>query len=227
MAEYNLTPKQKQLLKTITDSVKMGQVKEPLIAVSTNDGSFIMDIKEKFDRNLLGDLEILCEADLLGFRYNSSGNKIYTVKQSGYNAIDNNFVIPENPIPTQINIGAIIRDVNGGNIQAVGLNNFAELNQIVNDADVLHKKLDELAEQLVDVIKSELPSKELVKYVQTLDELKKEIESEKPSSSALQRLFSSISFLGDVESTISLATRVFPYIYPFLLIASQKLAGGG
>jgi hypothetical protein len=117
--------------------------------------------------------------------------------------------------------------MSGGNIQAVGLSNNSELNQLVNDSDLLHKKLDELTEQLVGVVKSELSSKELITYLQTLEELKKEIESEKPSSSVLQKLFASISFLGDVESAISLATRVLPYIYPFLLIASQKLAGGG
>ena len=227
MAEYNLTSKQKQLLKTITEFVKAGKAKEPLIAIVSNDGGVIMGITEKFDRNLLGDLEILCEVDLVGFRYNSKGNKIYTVKQSGYDAVENNFVVPESQLPTQINIGAIIRDMNGGNVQAVGLSNYSELNQLVNDSDLLHKKLDELTEQLVDVVKSELPSKELMMYIRNLEVLKKEIESEKPSPSVLQRLFASISFLGDVESTISLVTRVLPYVYPFLLIASQKLASGG
>jgi len=226
MAEHNLTPKQKQILKTITESVKAGKAKEPLIAVVAGGEGIIMGITEKFDRNLLGDLEILCEADLLGVRYNN-GNKTYTVKQSGYDAVENSFVIPESQLPAQINIGAIIRDMNGGNIQAVGLSNSSELNQLVNDTDLLRKKLDELTEQLVDVVKSELSSKELMMYIQNLEELKKEIESEKPSSSVLQRLFASISFLGDVESTISLVTRVLPYVYPFLLIASQKLAGGG
>ncbi len=135
-------------------------------------------------------------------------------------------MIPESQIPTQVNIGAIIRDMSGGNVQAVGLSNNSELNQLVNDSDLLHKKLDELTEQLVDVVKSELSSKELMAYLQTIEKLKKEIKSEKPSPSVLQKLFASISFLGDVESTISLATRVLPYLYPFLLIASQKLAGG-
>lgn len=227
MAEYNLTSKQKKLLITITEFVKIGKAKEPLIGMVTNDGGHILGIPEKFDRNLLGDLEILREADLLGFRYNSKGNKIYTVKQSGYDAVDNNFVIPENQLPAQINIGAIIQDMNGGNIQAVGLSNYSELNQVINDTDLLHKKLDELTEQLVNVVKSELSSKQLMVYIQNLEELKKELESEKPSSSILQKLFVSISFLGDVESTISLVTRVLPYVYPFLLIASQKLAGEG
>ncbi len=227
MAEYNLTSQQKELLKTIVEQMKSGKAQEPLIPVISHSGSSIIGIQGNFGRNLLGDLEVLSESDLLGFRYNSSGNKIYTVKQSAYDAVENNFVIPESQVPTQINIGAIIRDMSGGNVQAVGLSNNSELNQLVNDTDLLHEKLNELTEQLVDVVKSELSSKKLMEYLQSIEELKKEIESEKPSPSVLQKLFASISFLGDVESTISLATRVLPYVYPFLLIASQKLAGGG
>ncbi len=227
MAEYNLTSKQKQLLKTIIDAVESGQAKEPLIPVISMVGSSIIGVPGDFDHNLIGDLEILSEADLLGSRLNNKGNKIYTVKQSAYNAIGNDFLIPENQVPTQVNIGAIIRDMSGGSVQAVGFSNNSELNQLINDADLLRKKLDELTEQLLDVVKSELSSKDLLAYIQKIEELKKEIESEKPSPSVLQKLFASISFLGDVESTISLITRVLPYIYPFLLIASQKLAGGG
>lgn len=92
MTEYNLTPKQKLTLRKIVESLKAGTVKEPLITVITNEGAFIIGIKEKFDRNLRGDLEILCEADLLGFHYNSKGDKLFTVKQKGYNLI-NGFTI--------------------------------------------------------------------------------------------------------------------------------------
>lgn len=227
MTEYNLTPRQRELLKTIVEQMKSGKAQEPLIPIISNSGSTLMGIQGNFGRNLIGDLEALCKVDLLGFHHNSRGTKVYTVKQSAYDAIENNFVIPENQVPTQVNIGAIIRDMSGGNVQAVGFSNNSELSQLVNDTDLLHKKLDELTEQLVDVVKSELPSKELMAYIQTIEELKKEIASEKPSPSVLQKLFASISFLGDVESAISLVTRVFPYVYPFLLIASQKLASGG
>jgi hypothetical protein len=227
MAEYNLTPQQKDLLITIVEQKKSGVAREPLIPVITGRESSLIGINGSFDRNLLGDLEVLSEADLLSFRFNGSGTKIFTVKQSAFNAVENNFIIPESQTPTQVNIGAIIREMSGGNVQAVGISTNSEINQLVNDSDLLHKKLDEITEQLIEVVKSELSSKNLIGYLQSVEELKKEIESEKPSPSVLHKLFASISFLGDVESTISLATRVLPYVYPFLLIATQKLAGGG
>jgi hypothetical protein len=225
MAEYDLTLKQRQLLRTITEQLEAGTGKEPMFPVSDT----LIGIKGKFDRNLLGDLEILSEAGLLGSRFNSSGQKMYSVKQSGYDAVKNNFVVPEGSPNTQqtFNIGAIIRDVNGGTIQAVGFNSHAELTQIINDPGLLKEKVDTLADQLLDNIKSELPSKQLVSYIQSLDELKKQIKSEKPSPSILQRLFTNISFMGDIEGAISLATRVWPYVYPLLIIAAQKIGSGG
>lgn len=227
MAEYNLTPGQKDLLRTIVEQKKSGVAREPLIPVIASGGSSLIGIKGDFDRNLLGDLEVLSEADLLSYRFNSSGDKIFTVKQSAINAVENNFIIPESLTPTQVNIGAIIREMSGGNVQAVGISNNSEISQLVNDSELLHQKLDELTEQLVEVVKSELSSKKLIEYIQSVEELKKQIEAEKPSPSVIQKLFASISFLGDVESTISLATRVLPYVYPFLVIASQKLTSGG
>ena len=226
MAKYDLTPKQKTLLKIIVEQLNAGTAKEPLIPVCTMSDCSIIGIKGNFDHNLLGDLEILAEAGLLGFRYNRKGDKIYTVKQSGYNAIENNFEIPESEIPTNINIGAIIRDMNGGNVQAIGFSSQSEINQVVNDPKALLEKLDLLAEQLIEAVKSDLPAKELISYVQTVDELKKQLQSEKPSPSILSKLLATVSFLGDVESSISLAIRVWTYVYPFLLIASQKIGGG-
>jgi hypothetical protein len=223
MAEYNLTREQKELLKIIVDKVKSGIAREPLIPVSSHSDSSIIGVGN-FGRNLLGDLEILAEMDLLGFRYNSQGNKIYTVKQSAYNAVENNFRIPEGQASPQINIGAIIREMSGGNVQAAGLNNQSTINQVINDPQLLQEKLDAIAEQLVEVVRTELHSKDLLVYIQSVDELKKQIQSERPTPSVLRKLFANISFVSDVESTISLAARVWPYVYPLLLITSQKLS---
>src|SRR5688572_32386609 len=85
-------------------------------------------------------MDILCDADLLGFKYNRRGEKIYTIKQSGYDAVENDFVAPELPPSAQINIGAIIHEMNNGNVQAVGFSSHSELQQTVNDPARLKEK---------------------------------------------------------------------------------------
>ncbi len=119
MAKYNLTTRQQKVLQRLVEGVKTGQAKEPLIVVCTFQDCEVIGVGT-FDHSLSGDLEILCDSDLLGFGYNSHGEKIYTIKQSGYDAVENNFVALELPPSAQINIGAIIQEMNNGKIQASG-----------------------------------------------------------------------------------------------------------
>jgi hypothetical protein len=83
--------KNKQLLKIIVENIKEGKDIEPLIPSITLQDSQIIGIDHQFDRTLDLDLEALCEADLISGIYNSVGGKVYTVKQSGYDAVANNF----------------------------------------------------------------------------------------------------------------------------------------
>jgi hypothetical protein len=119
MRTYNLTSRQKELLKAITGQLKAGTGKEPLIPVITNEGGFLIGIKGNFDRNLRGDLDALADEGLLLPRLNSKGQPIYSVRQSGYNAVENNFVLPDddfNKIEINTGGGAII----GGNVTTSG-----------------------------------------------------------------------------------------------------------
>jgi hypothetical protein len=225
MANYNLTMRQKEVLRRLIEGVKSGQAQEPLIVVCTFQDCEVIGVGT-FDHSLSGDLDILCDADLLGYRYNSSGDRIYTIKQSGYDALENNFVAPELPSSAQINIGAIIHEMNNGTIQAVGFSSHSELQQTVNDPTILKEKIESLANELLDAIKTELPAEKLIAYVNSLDELKKQLIAEKSSPSVLEKLFRVLSFTGDVEGTISLMTRVWPYVYPLLIIAAEKLKHG-
>jgi hypothetical protein len=224
MANYNLTTRQKEVLCRFVKAVKSG-AQEPLIVICTFQDCDVIGVGT-FDHSLPGDLEILCEADLLGLRYNSSGDKVYTVKQSGYDAVENNFVAPELVPSAQINIGAIIHEMNNGNVQAVGFSSHSELQQTVNDPAILKEKIDDLANELLDAIKTELPAEQLIAYIKSLEELKQQLVAEKSSPPILERLFRALSFTGDVEGSISLMTRVWPYVYPLLIIASERLKAG-
>ena len=225
MANYNLTPRQKEVLRRLVEAVKSGQAQEPLIVACSIQDCEVIGVGT-FDHSLSGDLDILCDADLLGFRYNNRDNKIYTIKQSGYDAVENNFVAPELPPSAQINIGAIIHEMNNGNIQAVGFSSHSELRQTVNDPAILKEKIDGLANELLDAIKTELSAEKLIPYIKSLDELKEQLVAEKSSPSILKRLFRVLSFTSDVEGTISLMTRAWPYVYPLLVIASERLKAG-
>ena len=227
MATYRITDQQKQLLRTIVEHLLAGKVEEPIIPVCSGCGCSIIGIIGEFGRNLFGDLDALCDIDLMGVRFNSMGDKIYSVKQPGYDAVKNDFTMPDSSSNTQYNIGAIIQQMSGGNVQATGFANESEIRQIVNDPQLLSEKMLELTNQLLEAVKAELSAEKLVSYIKTIEEVKKEVSLEKPSSSILQRLFSSLAFMGDVEGAISLTARVWPFIYPMLVVAVEKIFHSG
>jgi hypothetical protein len=222
MNTYNITHQQKHLLQTIIKYLENGFIDEPIKILHSFDDYQIIGIREKFDHSLLGNLDALCDTELMGFTYDNQGKKMYIVKQAGYDAVKNDFAKPETP-PSQQIIGAYINEMQGGNIQAIALSDHSQVKQIVNDPQQLAKQMDQLGNQLIDAVKSELAADHLVKYIRLVEDLKKEISAERPSPSVIQRGFSSLAFIGDVEGAVSFALRVWPYIQPMLALAAEKI----
>ncbi len=223
MSEYDLNDRQKDLLRLIVKSDEEGKSVEPgvILTILGNDQYTLWGCNEELKS--LSDLDALCDADLLEKTQNTPSVK-YRIKNAAYAAVKNNFIAPSNSNISTIAIGAYVQNMTGGNLQAVGFSYNSDIKQVVNDSELLAKEIDLLASKLLDSIKSDLPSDKLISYIKTIEELKQELNSSKPSQSALKRLFTSLSLLGDVEGAISLSVRTWPYIYPFLAIAAEKIA---
>ncbi len=185
-----------------------------------------MGIDRDFSPNLTGDLEVLAEEGLLSCQFSSRGNKVYTVKQAGYDAVDNNFEIPRDLLVPPISIGAIVHEMKGGNLQAVGVAH-SDVQQIVNNPELLSEQLENIANDLIETVKAELTASELLEYIKTLEDLQTQILAENPSPSILRRLVQVVAFLGDIDGSSSLMAKVWPKIYPLLLIIAEKAMRGG
>ncbi len=223
MAKYNLTQKQRDLLVKLVEAIRSGECSEPFYLLQSSLGCEIMRLEGRFDYSVVNDLTVLGEQGLLNIIYDKRGDMNFTIKQSGYDAVENDFEISRLPIAQQLNIGNYVEEMSGGNLQGIGLSIQSEVKQIINDPELLKKKVDELANQLFDVIKVEIPSEQLFAYKKNIEELKEQLVAKKQSASVLQKLFTTLAFLGDVEGTISLASRAWPLLYPLLVIASEKM----
>ena len=224
MSGYNLTDRQKELLRKLVEYVRQDRMAEPFSLVL---GGILLKDGEIFEteRNFLGDLSALVEADLLGLRYGLKGNKLYSIKQAGYDAVENDFVTPtwvETPLRIG-SVGAIVLQMNAGSIQAVGEANYAKLTQIVNDPASLKAQLEVLTSQLIDEVRSALSESDLVKYDQSAQQFKERLSAEELDPPLIKRLATRLAFLADIEGTLSLSARVWPYLYPLLLIAAERL----
>lgn len=227
MAKYNLTERQTELLQTIVENIRAGKLQEPIIpVVEMGGGGYLIGIDRNFGPNVTSDLEVLSEEGLLSWRLNRSGEKIYTVKQAGYEAVDSDFEIPDDLYPSQMNIGAIVYGMSGGNVQAAGVAH-SEIRQIVNDPNLLSEQVEKITNSLIEEVKAELSVTDLTEYIRVTEELKAQLLADTVSPSLLQRLLRSISFLGDIEGSLALVARVWPKVYPLLLIVAEKMGRGG
>jgi len=99
MLGYNLTDRQKELLRLMVERVKSRAVTEPFLRIGARDGySLHPQSGEAFDIGTwgLGDLDALVDADLLSARTNTQGtSQLYSIKQAGYDAVDSDFSAPD------------------------------------------------------------------------------------------------------------------------------------
>lgn len=97
MNRYNLTDRQKELLRKLIKYVEERRLREPITLVGTDQGYFIpLRGGGSFEHqgDLIGDLDALCDAGLISARYGAKGTKFYNIRQASYDAVDNDFEVP-------------------------------------------------------------------------------------------------------------------------------------
>jgi len=240
--EYNLTDKQKDLLRWLVQQARAGNLSEEFHVVWIMDSGEISGFRGDHPEITKGMLDALHNAELLlcvpNFKTSTSTsgkshpkttyreveiNRRCTITRRAYEAVDSDFELSTIQTGTHITIGAIIQTMSGGNVQAVGIAQDAEISQIVNDADLLRSQIEALTENLLNEVKPALEVDDLAEYAQTIRELKEQLLAQKPDASLIQRLVRTLSLLGDIEGTIGLMTRVWPFLHPLLLIAAARL----
>ena len=230
MASYNLTEHHKQLLRQLVRATEEDKLPRTFF-VSVGQGiGWSISEWEGDDRPALEflDIEDLARDDFLSLRvtnYSRTGNPIAVecaLRQKAFDAVSADFAPPEPAGPSQVNIGAIVHTMGGGSLQAVGVAD-AEVSQIVNDPALLHTQVEALTENLLNEVKPALSGSDLMEYVQAVQELQEQLLAEQPDPSLLKRLTGTLAFLGDVDGTIGLMVRTWPFLYPLLLIAAERL----
>lgn len=226
MNGFNLTNGQKDLLRKIVAALRDGKLAEPILAISIRDKTIIQlqGGDNRIEFGWISNLDALCDADLMSFQWNRKGkNKLYSVKQAGYDAVDNNFMVIPTHEGNQYNIGAIIATMSGGNLQASAGVKDTTISQVVNDPAMLQSHVSALTQELVDAVKSELADDDMKKYELALHSFKEQLVADKPDPSLLRGLTKTLAFLGDIEGTIGLMVRAWTLLYPLLLIATERI----
>ena len=100
---------------------------------------------------------------------------------------------------------------------------FMSSKSTISNIQSVDDQIEELTEKIRNEIIKELTNpQERSEYESKLFSLKKELFSEKPDASNFKKLFNTLGFFGDIEGSISLMARVWPFLYPLLQIAIDR-----
>lgn len=103
-----LTAQQKNLLKDIVKGVRENRVEEPFQGIININGyCYIEGIDKNYGSSLKGYLNILKEEGFLSSVLSREGNPMYSLLQTAYDSVDNNF---QEPIQTQKQINKAKND---------------------------------------------------------------------------------------------------------------------
>jgi hypothetical protein len=225
--KINLTPDRKDVVRSLVQQVRAGNLAEEFSLVESPRGFEVIDGYEgnydDFPNITQGTLIILDEVGMLRIVDRTrQGLCRCVLREKAFKAVDADFEL-QTETGTHVTIGAIIHSVSGGNVQAVGIARDADISQIVNDPDLLRSQVEALAENLLNEIESSLKADELAEYTRAVRDLQEQLVTEKPQPASIRQLVRTIGLLGDVEGTIGLMTRVWAFLNPLLLIAAARL----
>ena len=103
----------------------------PIICSLQGEDSF------KFKR--ISDLDSLCDAGLLRYRWNRFGNaKLYYVTEAGATAVANDFKVPPEPFGENLSLALLVATLSGGQVTLEGIKDSKTVREIADDPVLRH-----------------------------------------------------------------------------------------
>jgi len=220
---YNLNETQKEMLGKLVLANEQGLLFQPrqIVLHAGDDRYTVWGLQETIDST--ADLDELSAAGLLR-KVQAGRDPRYQITNAGIDAVANDFRMPESEPGPQVAIGTLINQMTGGTAQGIGYMQGSEARQIVNDPELLKTNLDVVTTALLNEVREALDQQTYERYVAVIEELKDQVMARGPNPSPLRDLLRTAALLGDVEGTIQLMARVWPYIHPLLLMVAMKMA---
>jgi hypothetical protein len=218
-----LKNRQKELLRNLVQLTFEGKLKDPIVPFPLGhpDIRFALHLygTDSFIFKHISDLDILCDAELLSYRWNRHGTgKLYSITKAGYKAVENDFALPSSLLERHIDIIDMMSAMSGHAIQVPGLAEHVVLADVVRDPVLRHTAVTSLADGLRKTAESILPWSSFVVYEKEITRLQEELLRAQPGATRLQTLAATLAFAGEIETDLEVMLKVWVYLYPLLLI---------
>ena len=146
MAIYNLTKRQRDLLILLVNGVRTKGWSETFMDMSSLSSHALTPMRggDSIEIDEIDDMNVIAHTGLVVLQYGSRGTARYTLTQAAFDAVDQEFVIPESPSQGNQYIGVQVQGNVGGSVQGIGYADQSEIAQIVNDPGTLKTELEKI-----------------------------------------------------------------------------------
>lgn len=222
MHPYALTETQKDLICLLVacDHEDKLPTKGFVGLIGAND-KFSLLIPEHFlEVESLTDFEALCEMGLLR-KERGGWNPFYQITEAAHEFVKRMFDLSSSLLT---DLEATLPEPRGASFQGSDPDINSETSEIIHAREILSSTVYALTEKLLKELRPNLDEPTYETYHQAVQALQRQLLAKKPNLSTCKRLIRKISFLGDLNGSVEMMTKAWPYIHPLLVILNTRLS---
>ena len=218
-----LNERQKDLLCKLVSFLSESKLKEPFVPFPLGNPTthYILYLRQanNFKFKHISDLDILCDADYLSYRWHRAGaTKLYSITKAGFDAVKNDFHAPNKG--GSILLNDLLVTMSGGAFAVPQFDGHLDVMQVALDPVLRHTAVSKIILALQENIKTQLPWPTYRTYHETLQQFQTEILKPYPNENRIQELAGILSFSTELSAPIPVTVQAWTFLYPLLIIAS-------
>lgn len=221
-----LSAEQKNLLRQLLALIEAGKLKEPITPVPGNNPthfSLYLHGDKSFHFKRISDLDALCDAGLLTYRWNRQGTgKLYYVTQEAKTAVSTHFATPQTAVHGDIDLVELVRVMSSGTVEIDPKSTQLDLDTIAHDPVQRHTVVQALVEQLLAFAQRELPWEQFMAYQKQVRELQTLLLAGEVDNGRLHIFAHHLAFPAHLTQRLDFSLWAWVYLYPLLLIGSRR-----
>ena len=224
---YRLNPSQRFLLQSLVHFIREGKLKEPIGAFPKGNPPTAYAIhlrgEDSFVFENYGDLDALCQAGLLSFRWNRTGmSKLYFMTEAGETAVRRNFQTMTTPIGFDVYLPDVIQAMSGGHLTVKGLPEIS-LSEIVENVKLRRVVVEVLVKRLVTAVYTLLNKEDFTTYKALAEQFASCLLHMPVTESDLKRMYHTLSFWDGLVIETKYLTQAQPLLYVLWLITAVRI----
>jgi hypothetical protein len=224
---YRLNPAQRSLLKSLVLFIQEGKLKEPIgvFPVGNPPTAYAIHLRgqNSFIFENYGDLDALCQAGMLSFRWNRTGmGKLFFLTEAGKTAVSQSFKAPITSIGFDVYLPDVIQAMSGGNLMVSGLPEVS-LSELLADLKIRRMVVEALVGQLETAVYPLLNKEEFTTYKALAEQFCDCLLHVRATDGELKRMYHTLSFWDQIQTETKFMAQAQPLLYILWLVAALRI----